>query len=93
MYLYSTPYERVEQKLFGIEFLIAQRNKSVLDNIVWNEQDIINKAITKFGQSIALDAVYANIDSDVAELKEEKAILNIRLNLTAVQPPATTGKP
>ena len=61
----------------------------MFNKIDWNEHNIINTAITKFGESIELDTVFANKDSDVAELKAEKATLDTRLNnLTA-----PTGKP
>jgi hypothetical protein len=75
--------------LDGIKFLITERNKSVLNVIAWSDQDIINTATEKFGESIALDAVFANIDSDVAELKAKEATLNQILISYA---PATTGK-
>ena len=94
MYLYSTPYERIEQELAGIKYLLEERNKSVLQKIIWNPNEVINRALTQFGESMTFHAVYANIISDVAELKAEKKILDTRLNnLTTPQPPAQTGKP
>ena len=43
--------------------------------------------------SIALDAVYANIDKDVEHLKAKEATLNqILISYAPPQPPATQGK-
>ena len=73
--------------------MIAERNKSVLQNIIWDPKEVINRALTKFGESIALDAVFANMYKDVEHLEVEKAILDTRLNNLTAQPPAPTGKP
>jgi hypothetical protein len=86
--------DETRQKLAGIEFLITERNKSVLNNIAWSEQIIINKATGKFGESIALDAVFANVTKDVVQLEAKEATLNqILISYAPPQPPAPTGKP
>jgi len=88
--------ENTSQELAGIKYLLQERNKSVLEDIIWDSKEVINRALNQFGDSIAFHAVFANIDSDVTELKAEKATLYTLLNnLTTPPPPPQppTGKP
>ena len=70
-----------------MKFLIAKRNKSVLDGIVWNGQDIINLAQEIFTEAVVLEAVYGNVNKNVEKLEAKEVTLQQILISYAPAPP------
>ena len=77
-----------------MKFLIAKRNKSVLDGIVWNGQDIINLAQEIFTEAVVLEAVYGNVNKNVEKLEAKEVTLQqILISYAPALPQIQTGSP